>query len=187
VSGRSQAAGSRDLLGVLRLWVAGWSEEDLADMLGVHPARMPAILKTARAEVRARTRKLAEFAIEPELECLNSELRKAVLILIERCSACGGDEQARLCCEDCEWTGYRHGAKKRLRALKRISSLANRRIRLLGLNKLPPKPASDSRRAAEWRTPAGRLLAERLEQELSLLKASTASAVVISRPGKHGS
>jgi hypothetical protein len=170
---------------LLRLWVAGWSEEDLADMIGVHPARMPAILKTAREEVRANTCKLAELAIQPELECLNSELRKAVLILVERCPTCGGDERARVFCEDCGRTGYRHEVKKRLRALKRISSLANRRIRLLGLNKLPPITTSDGRRPPEWRSPAARLLEERLREELSLLETPGASEAGSSRSGKQ--
>jgi len=41
------------------LYADGSTEEELADMIGVHPVRMPAILELAMKEIRARERERA--------------------------------------------------------------------------------------------------------------------------------
>ena len=118
-------------------------------MIGVHPARIPAILELAMKEIRAREREFAAAAILVVLEFLDSVIEENVRIVVTRCPACGGDERARISCPKCRWpltaygpTGYAYPPTRRSAALGRINRLAWRRIRLLGLDKPPPTSAT---------------------------------------------
>lgn len=170
MSRRSAPVEAPDLEELLRLYVDGWSEEELGDLIGVHPARIPAILEDAMSELRARCRVLVATPIRQLLEFLDSFIEENVRIVVTRCPACDGDEQARISCRKCRWpdtaygpTGYAYPPTRRSAAIGRISSLAWRRIKLLGLDKLPPSSTTEGARHPK---PSGPI-AEYLEQSLA--------------------
>ena len=142
-------------------------------MIGVHPARIPAILELAMKEIRAREREFAAAAILVVLEFLDSVIEENVRIVVTRCPACGGDEQARISCRKCRWpltaygpTGYAYPPTRRMAALGRINRLAWRRIRLLGLDKLPPASATGNSRPPKHSGPIADYLERSFMKEL---------------------
>jgi hypothetical protein len=177
---RSPPVQAPDLEQLLRLYVDGASEEELADMIGVHPARVPAILERAMEQLHARTRKRFAAVIQPELEALDSAIAENVLIVLTRCPACGDDEQARISCRKCaRWTrtaygptGYAYPPTRRMAALGRINRLAWRRIKLLGLDKPPPKSSTGKPLAPKHRSPTADYLERKLKREIALLDRS---------------
>jgi hypothetical protein len=122
---------------LVRLYVSGWSDQDLADAIGVAPARVPVLVEKAVEELRARTSELARAALLPDLALLDAGIAEAVLLVVDRCSECNNDEQARGSCQSCGGTGNTYPAEMRLDALDKIARLAERRIRLVGLYKQP--------------------------------------------------
>jgi hypothetical protein len=159
---------------LLRLYVSGSSEKELADMIGVHPARMPAILNLALEDLEERSLKRAENAIQTKLELalelIDSEIARNVLIVLERCPTCGGDEQARISCPRCKGTGRRYGPVRKLAAIRRLDRLARRRIKLLGLDEASPRPAFDSLPTSRWPIPLEHLSKEQLEEERTMVE-----------------
>jgi len=160
------------------LYADGSTEEELADMIGVHPVRMPAILELAMKEIPARERERAAAVIRPELELLESAIAENVLIVVTRCPACGGDEQARISCRKCaRWTrtaygptGYAYAPTRRTAALGRINRLAWRRIKLLRLDKRPPTSSTGEPLAPKHRSPPADYLERKLNKELARLE-----------------
>jgi hypothetical protein len=153
-----------DLEQLLRLYVDGSTEEELADLAGVHPARIPAMLELALEELRAHALERAAAVIQPLLEFLNSEIARNVLIVATRCPDCGGEEQARISCQLCgRWarskrvvygpTGYAFPPRRRLAALGRINRLSWRRIKLLELDKPPQISSTGETLAPKYRDP----------------------------------
>lgn len=128
-----------DLDGLLRLYVSGMSEDELAHTLGLRPKRVRRLLQTALEEHKASCLDRVAAARERELATLQFAIREAVLILVERCQACGGDHEARVSCDACSHSGYLHIVEKRLAALSTITRLSARRIKLLQLDKQPPR------------------------------------------------
>jgi predicted RNA-binding Zn-ribbon protein involved in translation (DUF1610 family) len=166
------------------LYVEGWGEEELADLIGVHPARMPVILEDAMREVRARTRDLAGVTTRLLLEALDSFIAENVPIVVTRCPACGGEEQARISCRKCRWpgtaygpTGYAYPPSRRRAAVSRINQLAWRRIKLLGLDKPPPSSATGSPRHREPSGPIAEYLGQSLAKKLPGVELEDAMAV----------
>jgi hypothetical protein len=154
------------------MYAAGESEEALARMIGVHPARMARIMATAMEEIEGRTRQLAGRELRAQLELLDQEIGKTVLKLLDRCPACGGDEELQISCPHCEGEGYAEKVKHRLAALQRIDRLARRRIKLLGLDKAPQQASSGARQAPDWPPKYEHFSDEELEEEIELLKQS---------------
>lgn len=154
-----------DLEQLLRLYVDGSTEEELADLAGVHPARIPAMLELALEELRAHALERAAAVIQPVLEFLDSEIARNVLIVVTRCPDCGGEEQARISCRLCgRWarskervvygpTGYAFPPTRRMAALGRINRLSWRRIKLLRLHKPPPTSSTGQPLAPKYRDP----------------------------------
>jgi predicted RNA-binding Zn-ribbon protein involved in translation (DUF1610 family) len=162
-----------DLEQLLRLYVAGWSEEELADLIGVHPARVPVILERAMKELRARQRELAASETVLVLEGLDSVIEANVRIVVTRCPACGGDEQARITCRKCRWTdtaygptGYAYAPTRRTTALRRIRHAAWQRVKLLGLDKPPPTSVTGTPRHPKPSGPIADYLEQSLRKEL---------------------
>jgi hypothetical protein len=120
----------------------GVTYDDIASRVGISRQRVHQIITAALAEAAARTRGLAEFALERELLLIEGLIREAAQILLTKCEACGGDEADRSKCETCEKTGYLYDADIRLEAIDRIGDAQDRRIRLVGANRYPTAPAA---------------------------------------------
>jgi hypothetical protein len=158
---------------LLRLYCNGSTEEELADLIGVHPARVPAILELAVEESRARKRDRAAAAIRLMLEGLDSVIEASVRIVVTRCPGCGGDEPARISCRKCRWadtaygpTGYAYPPTRRTTALRRIRYAEERRVKLLGLDKPPPTTVTGTSRHPKLSGPIVDYLEQSLKKKL---------------------
>jgi hypothetical protein len=169
VSQRSQTP-APDRLETLRLYAAGWSEEELADLLNVHPVRVPAILEEARAELQARIRRQAEDWILVQLRVFDLNIEKNLRTVLTPCLACGGDKQRRISCRECHQSGYANEPIQRTQALGRIRSIARGRTRLLGLDRPTPRSASGGPPAPKTDSPLAEYVVRTLKEELARLE-----------------
>jgi hypothetical protein len=166
---------SLDLVQLVRLYVEGWSEAALADLIRVHPARMPAILAEVLKEVEALTRREAENWILVQLRVFDLNIEQNLRAVLNPCLVCGGDKQRRISCRACEQTGYPNPPIERTKALRRINGIAQRRIKLLALNKPTPRPASGDPPPPKDDSPLTAYVVRKLKEELARLEGDEAT------------
>jgi hypothetical protein len=167
---RSPQPRALDFVQLLRLYIEGWSEAELADLIDVHPARMPAILAEALKEVEALTRREAEKWILVQLRVFDQNIEKNTRTVLNPCLVCGGDKQRRISCRECKRTGYANPPIERTKALGRINSIARRRIKLLGLDRQPPRSATGDSRTPNDDSPLTAYVVRKLKEELARLE-----------------